>query len=70
MAKGMKKILVADEHTDARKAFKDLNLELSGMADNSLGVLEEGFEDALAVLGLPEKYRRRMKSTNMHERLI
>jgi len=27
-------------------------------------------EDALVVLGLPEKYRRRMKSTNMQERLI
>jgi len=32
--------------------------------------LEEGLEDALAVLALPEKYRRRLKSTNMQERLI
>ena len=70
IAKGMKKILGSDEYSDARKAFKDLNQELSGKADNALGVLEEGFEDALAVLGLPEKYRRRMKSTNMQERLI
>ena len=70
IAKGMKKILGADEYSDARKAFKDLNQELSGKADNALRVLEEGFEDALAVLGLPEKYRRRMKSTNMQERLI
>ena len=32
--------------------------------------LEEGLEDALAVLALPEKYRRRLKSTNMQERVI
>ena len=57
----MRKILGADDHTDARKAFKVLTEELTGKTDNALGVLEEGFEDALVVLGLPEKYRRRMK---------
>ena len=33
-------------------------------------MLENGLEDALAVMALPAKYRRRMKSTNMQERLI
>jgi len=32
--------------------------------------LREGFEDVTAVLGLPAKYRRRIQSTNMVERLI
>ena|GEM_PF-1873554 len=32
--------------------------------------LEEGLKDALAVLALPEKYRRRLKSSNIQERLI
>ena len=31
--------------------------------------LEDGFEDALAVLALPEKYRKRLRSTNRQERL-
>lgn len=31
--------------------------------------LENGLEDALAVLILPEKYRRRLRTTNMAERL-
>ena len=31
--------------------------------------LEDGFEDAMSVMVLPEKYRRRLKSTNMMERL-
>ncbi len=32
--------------------------------------LREGFENVTAVLALPEKYRRRIRSTNMVERLI
>jgi transposase-like protein len=32
-------------------------------------ILEEGFEDATAVLELPEPYRRRLRTTNMSERL-
>jgi len=32
--------------------------------------LREGFEDVKAVLGLPGKYRRQIRSTNRVERLI
>ena len=70
MITGLKKILGAYDRLDAKKAFEDLAEELTCKADSALQVLEEGLEDALAVLGLPEKYRRRMKSTNMQERLI
>ena len=31
--------------------------------------LETGFEDAMAVMALPEKYRKRLRTTNMQERL-
>ena len=31
--------------------------------------MEEGFEDSMAVMGLPEKYRKRLRTTNMQERL-
>jgi transposase-like protein len=31
--------------------------------------MEAGFEDAMAVMALPEKYRKRLRSTNMQERL-
>lgn len=44
--------------------------QLTGKADHGLRVLQEGLEDTLAVLGLPEMYRRRLKSANMRERLI
>jgi putative transposase len=32
--------------------------------------MEAGFEDAMAVMVLPEKYRRRLRTTKMQERLI
>jgi transposase-like protein len=32
-------------------------------------ILENGFEDATAVLALPEKYRKRLRTTNSVERL-
>ncbi len=32
-------------------------------------ILEEGFEDATAVLDYPERYRRRLRTTNGIERL-
>ena len=31
--------------------------------------MEEGFDDAMAVMCLPEKYRKRLRTTNMQERL-
>lgn len=33
-------------------------------------VLEAGFDDATAVLALPERYRKRLRTTNGVERLI
>lgn len=35
-----------------------------------MAILEEGFDDATAVLVLPERYRKRLRTTNMVERLI
>ncbi|GGK32310.1 hypothetical protein GCM10010965_26520 [Caldalkalibacillus thermarum] len=32
-------------------------------------ILENGFEDATAVLAFPEKYRKRLRTTNSVERL-
>lgn len=38
-------------------------------APKAMAVLEAGFEDATAVLALPEKYRKRLRTTNALERL-
>lgn len=44
--------------------------QLREEATSALEVLEGGLEEATAVLALPGKYRRRLRTTNMIERLI
>ena len=39
-------------------------------AASALAILQENLEDATAILALPGKYRRRLRTTNMIERLI
>jgi transposase-like protein len=38
-------------------------------APKAVACLEDAFDDAMAVMCLPEKYRKRLRSTNMQERL-
>ncbi len=42
---------------------------LKGRGLKGVACLEAGFEDAMAVMALPEKYRKRLRTTNMQERL-
>jgi len=70
MHEGLDTIFEADSTQAAREAFNELAAELEGKADNALETLELGLEDATAVLNLPDKYRRRLRTTNMVERLI
>uniref|UniRef100_UPI001E389756 transposase n=1 Tax=Caldicellulosiruptor acetigenus TaxID=301953 RepID=UPI001E389756 len=66
------KIRAIFEAPDAKTARVLLNQvleEYRNKAPKAMEVLEEGFEDAIAVLELPEPYRRRLRTTNMLERL-
>jgi len=63
-------ILEAPSPERAREAFGEACAELEGQADKALEVLETGWEEATAVLALPKKYRRRLRTTNMLERFI
>jgi transposase-like protein len=63
------RILTASSPERAREAFGETCAELEGQADKALEVLE-GWEEATAVLALPAKYRRRLRTTNMLERFI
>lgn len=69
MATGLRRIFQADDRPAARAAFAVMAAALEGKADRALAILEEGLEDALAVLSLPEKYRIRLRTTNGMERL-
>ena len=57
----------AETASEAREKAHALMDEMEGKAPRAVACLEDGLEDALAV---PEKYRRRLKSTNIQERLI
>jgi putative transposase len=39
------------------------------LASKSMDVLEQGFDDAIAVMSFPMKYRQRLRTTNALERL-
>jgi putative transposase len=69
MASGLRRIFEAPDHASARVAFSALATELEAKAERAIELLEEGLDDALSVLVLPEKYRRRLRTTNMIERL-
>lgn len=70
VARALDRILGAENPEAARAAFRACAEDLEGKADQALETLEGGLEDAIAVLSFPEKYRRRLRTTNMLERLI
>ena len=63
-------ILEASSPEKAREELDEAYEELEEKASRARRILEEGFEDATAVLALPSKYRRRLRTTNMLERFI
>jgi len=65
MAEGLKGILRAETAAEARTRAAELAETLEGRADRAIQCLEDGLEDALAVYALPEKYRRRLRTSNM-----
>ena len=56
--------------SDMQRRFEDISGEIEEKAPTALEVLEDGLVDATAVLALPGKYRRRLRTTNMVERFI
>lgn len=64
------RMLEAHSPQEAREVFDAAYEEIAEQAPKALAVLEAGLEDAIAVLALPAKYRRRLRTTNMLERLI
>ena len=64
-----KLVLHAHDMVEANRQL-DVFIEKFGKsAPKAVACLEEGFTDAMAVMALPEKYRRRLRTTNMQERL-
>jgi transposase-like protein len=69
VASAAKLVLQAPDMGEARRRLTDFSERFAKTAGKAVACLEEGFEDAMAVMALPEKYRKRLRSTNMQERL-
>ncbi|RME57146.1 hypothetical protein D6779_09315 [Candidatus Parcubacteria bacterium] len=70
MAEDLKPIFRTETTGQARELAQAFIEKWQAKAPKAVACLEEGLEDALAVMALPGKYRRRLKSTNMQEQLI
>lgn len=69
VAAAAKLVLQASDMTEARRRLQEFSERFEKSAAKAVACLEGAFDDALAVMALPEQYRRRLRSTNMQERL-
>ena len=65
----VKAIFEAPDTKTARMLLNEVLEEYRAKALKAMNVLECGFEDAIGVLEFPEKYRKRLRTTNGLERL-
>ena len=59
----MDQVVKASSQQEAQDRFDDLRGELAEEAPSALEVLEGGLHEATAVLALPDKYRKRLRTT-------
>jgi len=53
----------------ARRLLQDILTEYQSWARRAMDCLEGRFEDAMAIMHLPQSYRKHLRSTNALERL-
>ena len=69
LAAAAKLIFASTDLQEARRHRDEFVKRFSKTASKAVVCLEDGFDDAMAVMALPDKYRRRLRTTNMMERL-
>ena len=67
--KQLRRLFEASDEADARKILAEIMAEFGLKAPKAVACLESGFDDAIAVFGIPEAYRKRLRTTNSQERL-
>lgn len=65
----LRSLFEAPDLATARTLLRQVMARFSARAPKAMATLEAGFDDATAVLALPEPYRRRLRTTNSVERL-
>ncbi len=69
IATELKAMFAATTRLDAERKREEIIKRFHAKAAAAMKCLEDGFDDAMAVMDLPEKYRKRLRSNNMLERL-
>ena len=69
VAAAAKLVFQAADLPEARRRLAEFGERFAKTAPKAVTCLEAGFDDAMAVMALPEKYRKRLRTTNMQERL-
>ena len=65
----VKLIMHSEDMREARRRLDELTEQYESKASKAIQCLLDGFDDAMAVTALPGKYRKRLRTTNMVERL-
>ena len=55
--------------TEARRRLNEFIEQFEKLAPKAMACLEQAFEDAMVVMTLLDKYRKRLRTTNMQERV-
>lgn len=69
VASAARTVFQASDLPEARRRLSEFSERFRNTAPKAVACLEAGFDDAMAVMALPEKYRKRLRTTNMQERL-
>lgn len=65
----LRSIYQANDIDEARRLLSVTLNAFERLAPKAMTTLEDGFEDVMAIMNLPEKYRKRLRTTNSIERL-
>jgi transposase-like protein len=69
LADHLKLIFAAPNQDTARRLANDVMESFDSKASKAMRCLDEGLDDALTVMDLPHVYRRRLRTTNLAERM-
>jgi len=69
IAEQLRLIFQAENKTTARKLANSLLEEFCSKAQRAMDCLENGLEDALSILTFPKHYHKRLRTTNLAERM-
>ena len=69
LADQLKLIFTAEDTATARKLADDVMGSFESKAEKAMDVLENGLEHALTMLNFPKRYRKRLRTSNLAERM-